>query len=69
MGAGGAFYVQVFQYIDPDIAFGVDKSVEMLLVERSSAASARIWGPVLGAVVLHALAEVTRNLFGERCPA
>ncbi|MBC7482696.1 MAG: hypothetical protein H7337_12530, partial [Rhizobacter sp.] len=24
-----------------------------------------LWGPVLGAVVLHVLADVTRNLFGE----
>jgi histidinol-phosphatase len=27
MGAGGAFYVQVFQYIDPGIAFGAHTSV------------------------------------------
>ncbi len=24
-----------------------------------------LWGPVLGAVALHALSDVTRNLFGE----
>ena len=24
-----------------------------------------LWGPVLGAVVLHGLADLTRNLFGE----
>jgi branched-chain amino acid transport system permease protein len=24
-----------------------------------------VWGPVLGAVVLHLLADLTRNLFGE----
>jgi branched-chain amino acid transport system permease protein len=24
-----------------------------------------LWGPVLGAVVLHLLADFTRNLFGE----
>ena len=28
MGAGGAFYVQVFQYIDPGIAYGPSTSVE-----------------------------------------
>ena len=31
MGAGGAFYVQVFQYIDPAIAFGPSSSVEALV--------------------------------------
>jgi len=30
MGAGGAFYVQVFQYIDPGLAFGPVSSVEAL---------------------------------------
>ena len=30
-GAGGTVYVQKYLYIDPSIAFGVDKSVEMLL--------------------------------------
>jgi branched-chain amino acid transport system permease protein len=24
-----------------------------------------LWGPVLGALVLHALADLTRNLFGQ----
>ena len=31
-GMGGCFFAQYFLYIDPSIAFGVDKSVEMLLV-------------------------------------
>jgi len=31
-GAGGSFYAQYYLYIDPSVAFGVDKSVEMLLV-------------------------------------
>ena len=25
----------------------------------------QVWGPVLGAVALHVLADLTRNLFGE----
>ena len=24
-----------------------------------------LWGPILGALVLHALADVTRNMFGQ----
>jgi branched-chain amino acid transport system permease protein len=64
MGAGGAFYVQVFQYIDPGIAFGPATSVEAL-VGAIVGGMGTLWGPVLGAVVLHLLAEVTRNLFGN----
>jgi branched-chain amino acid transport system permease protein len=63
MGAGGAFYVQVFQYIDPGIAFGPASSVEAL-VAAIVGGMGTLWGPVLGAAVLHLLAEATRNLFG-----
>ncbi len=64
MGAGGAFYVQVFQYIDPGIAFGPASSVEAL-VGAIVGGMGTLWGPVLGAAVLHLLAELTRNLFGN----
>ena len=64
MGAGGAFYVQVFQYIDPAIAFGPATSVEAL-VAAIVGGLGTLWGPVLGALVLHVLADVTRNLFGQ----
>ena len=64
MGAGGAFYVQVFQYIDPGIAFGPATSVEAL-VAAIVGGTGTLWGPLLGAAVLHLLAEVTRNLFGQ----
>ena len=64
MGAGGAFYVQVFQYIDPGIAYGPSTSVEAL-VAAIVGGMGTLWGPVLGALVLHLLADVTRNLFGQ----
>jgi len=64
MGAGGAFYVQVFQYIDPGIAYGPATSVEAL-VAAIVGGIGTLWGPVLGALVLHVLADVTRNLFGQ----
>jgi branched-chain amino acid transport system permease protein len=64
MGAGGAFYVQVFQYIDPAIAFGPASSVEAL-VAAIVGGMGTLWGPLLGAAVLHLLAELTRNLFGN----
>ena len=64
MGAGGAFYVQVFQYIDPGIAFGPGTSVEAL-VAAIVGGIGTLWGPILGAVLLHVLADITRNLFGQ----
>jgi branched-chain amino acid transport system permease protein len=62
-GAAGAFYVQVFQYIDPGIAFGAHVSVEAL-VGAIVGGMGTLWGPLLGALVLHVLADATRNLFG-----
>ena len=64
MGVAGAFYVQVFQYIDPGIAYGSTTSVEALVAAIVGGVGT-LWGPVLGAVVLHLLADLTRNLFGE----
>jgi len=64
MGAAGAFYVQVFQYIDPSIGFGPHTSVEAL-VAAIVGGMGTLWGPVLGALVLHLLADFTRNLFGQ----
>ncbi len=64
MGAGGAFYVQVFQYLDPGIAYGSHTSVEAL-VGAIVGGMGTLWGPVLGALALHALADLTRNLFGQ----
>lgn len=64
MGSAGAFYVQVFQYIDPGIAYGAHTSVEAL-VGAIVGGMGTVWGPVLGAFALHLLADLTRNLFGQ----
>lgn len=64
MGAAGAFYVQVFQYIDPAIVYGPATSVEAL-VAAIVGGMGTLWGPVLGAAVLHLLSDLTRNLFGQ----
>lgn len=64
MGAGGAFYLQVFQYIDPAIAYGPASSVEAL-VAAIVGGMGTLWGPLLGAAALHLLADLTRNLFGQ----
>ena len=64
MGAGGAFYAQVFQYIDPGLAFGPHTSVEAL-VGAIVGGMGTLWGPVLGALALHVLADATRNMLGQ----
>lgn len=64
MAAGGAFYVQYLHYIDPHIAYGPGVSVEALLGPIVGGLGT-IWGPLLGAAVLHVLAEATRGLMGD----
>ncbi|MGE0310531.1 MAG: branched-chain amino acid ABC transporter permease [Lautropia sp.] len=58
---GGAFFTQYFLYIDPTIVFGVDKSVEMLLVSMIGGAGT-VYGPLIGAVLLALLSDATRAL-------
>ena len=60
-GAGGTVYVQKYLYLDPSIAFGVDKSVEMLLVTMIGGAGT-VLGPLIGSGVLHVVGEITRDL-------
>jgi branched-chain amino acid transport system permease protein len=64
MGVAGTFYLQVFQYIDPSIAFGPSTSVEAL-VGAIVGGIGTLWGPVVGAFGLHLLGDLTRNLFGN----
>lgn len=61
-GAGGCFFAQYFLYIDPTIVFGVDKSVEMLLVSMIGGAGT-VYGPLIGAILLAVVSEVTRSMF------
>ena len=60
-GMGGCFFAQYFLYIDPLIVFGVDKSVEMLLVSMIGGAGT-VYGPLVGAVLLALVSDGTRVL-------
>lgn len=60
-GLGGCFFAQYFLYIDPIIVFGVDKSVEMLLVSMIGGAGT-VYGPLIGAVLLAGISDATRAL-------
>lgn len=63
-GTAGAVYVQMFLYIDPNIAYGPGISIEALLVPIIGGLGT-IFGPVLGAFALQAIAELGRVAFGE----
>lgn len=60
-GVGGCFFAQYFLYIDPTIVFGVDKSVEMLLVSMIGGAGT-VYGPLIGALLLAFISDVTRTM-------
>lgn len=64
MAAAGAFYVQYLHYIDPHIAYGPGVSVEALL-GAIVGGMGTVWGPLLGATLLHLLGETTRNIMGD----
>ncbi len=62
--AAGVFYIQYLNYIDPVLAFGPAISVEALMGAIVGGIGT-VWGPLIGSVLLHALGETTRNLFGD----
>lgn len=63
-GLAGTFYAQYFLYLDPSIAYGSAVSVESLLVPIVGGLGT-LFGPLFGAVALHTLSEVTRELIGD----
>jgi branched-chain amino acid transport system permease protein len=60
-GMGGCFFAQYFLYIDPSIVFGIDKSVEMLLVSMIGGGGT-VYGPLIGALLMAGLSDATRAL-------
>jgi branched-chain amino acid transport system permease protein len=58
---GGVLYVQSYLYVDPGIAFSAERSVEMLLVAMIGGAGT-VLGPLLGALVVHVIADTSRSL-------
>ncbi|SCG67987.1 branched-chain amino acid ABC transporter permease [Micromonospora humi] len=57
----GAFYVQYFLFIDPDLAFGSSVSIQAILPAVIGGV-ATVWGPVIGAVVMGPLNDVTATM-------
>jgi len=61
---GGTFYAQYMFYIDPDITFGTNVTIEMILRTMLGGVGT-VFGPLIGSAVLEAIAEVTRSFLGE----
>lgn len=60
-GVGGCMFAQYYLYIDPTIVFGIDKSIEMLLVSMIGGAGT-VFGPLIGSLLLAIVSDVTRAL-------
>lgn len=58
--AAGVFYVQYFLYLDANIGYGTWMSIEALLAAIIGGVGT-VAGPVIGALALHALGELTRG--------
>lgn len=53
---GGAFYVQYFFFVDPDLAFGASVSIQILLPAIVGGIGT-IWGPVVGSLIISVLGQ------------
>ncbi len=61
---GGTFYAQYMFYIDPDITFGTNVTIEMILRTMLGGVGT-VFGPLIGSAVLESIAEVIRSFLGE----
>ena len=61
--AAGAFYVQYFLLINPELGFGASVSIEALLAPIIGGIGT-VFGPLVGAIALHELGELARWLLG-----
>ncbi|GJD65927.1 hypothetical protein MPEAHAMD_6123 [Methylobacterium frigidaeris] len=62
-GIGGGFYAQFFRYVNAERLIGVDLSIDMALMSIIGG-QGTVFGPLLGAVLLAPLAEITRGHLG-----
>ncbi len=63
-GAAGGLYAQYFLYLDAQIAYGTWISVEALLAPIVGGAGT-VFGPLLGAIILHGISEATKSVAGS----
>ncbi|MEM4499261.1 MAG: branched-chain amino acid ABC transporter permease [Sulfolobales archaeon] len=62
-GLGGAFYLYYFRYINPYITFGLDTSLQMVLLSIFGGMYS-LWGPFIGSVILTPIGEYLRIVLG-----
>lgn len=61
---GGTFYAQYMYYIDPEITFGIDMTIEMV-IRPMFGGIGTVFGPLVGSAVLESVSEIMRNLLGK----
>jgi branched-chain amino acid transport system permease protein len=60
----GVYYAQYYLYVDPNTAFGPTVSIEAI-VPAVIGGVGTIWGPVIGAMVVGPLSEVTASVLRD----
>jgi branched-chain amino acid transport system permease protein len=60
----GVFSVQYYLYVNPDLAFGASVSIQAILPAVIGGVGT-VWGPVVGAVILGPLSDVTATLLRQ----
>jgi branched-chain amino acid transport system permease protein len=63
-GVAGGLYVQYFLFIDSTIAFGAHVSVEALVAPIVGGLGT-VFGPVIGALALHGIGELSKLVAGQ----
>lgn len=61
-GIAGAFYANYYQFIEPELVFGASKSIDGLICAVIGGAGT-VYGPLLGALLLAPMAEMTKAMF------
>lgn len=62
-GLGGSFYLYYFRYINPYMAFGLDMSLQMVLLSVFGGIYS-LWGPLIGSIILTPVGEYLRIALG-----
>ena len=57
----GSFYAQYYLFVDPEIAFGPQQSIQAILPAVVGGVGT-VWGPLIGAVILGPLSDVTATV-------
>lgn len=63
-GMIGGFYVQYYLFIDPATGFGMNLSVQIVLLTVAGGLGS-VWGPLLGAAFLIPVGEASKELLSE----